>query len=182
MKTVVYIARHSRPFRSLLGEYNSSDDFLLRNIKKPLSVEGEKLAEKMSDLNELRNVEVLYSSSYVRAMSTAKYISEKNNINLNVDKGFGERQHGVDGFHIPEGFELKQWTDLNYKIGNVEPINEVTERMYRTFTKVFNNKGKTIMIVCHATELMSLFRKYADININKSTKKLELYFNNEMVF
>ena len=89
----------------------------------------------------------------------------------------------MDGFHIPDGFELKQWTDLDYKIGNGESINEVTERMYKTFTKVFNNnKGKTIMIVCHATSLMSLFRKYADVKINESTTKLELYFNNEMVF
>lgn len=43
----------------------------------------------MSQRLELKNIDVLYSSHYVRAMSTAKYISESNNIMLNVDERLG---------------------------------------------------------------------------------------------
>ena len=49
----------------------------MRNEKNPLSVRGEEKAKIMSEIDELRNVEVLVSSHYVRAMSTAKYIAEK---------------------------------------------------------------------------------------------------------
>ena len=52
-----------------------------------LSDNGEILAEELSDRAELKNIDVLYSSNYVRAISTAKYIAKKNNIKINIDEG-----------------------------------------------------------------------------------------------
>lgn len=83
--------RHSQPFRKLLGNYNANELEQIRNEKNMLSVDGERLAEEMSRRDELQNIDVLYSSHYVRAMCTAKYISDRNNILLNVDERFGER-------------------------------------------------------------------------------------------
>lgn len=183
MNTIVYISRHSQPFRNLLGEYNANEDSQLRNEKNPLSVEGERLAEKLSSLDELKNVDVLYSSNYVRAMSTAKYICEKNNIKLNVDAGLGERKHGVDPFNLPDGYELNQWLDPNYKLGNGESVNEVTNRMFNSFKKIYDsNKGKNIMIVCHATSLLALFRNYTDVKPNVNSRHVEVFFNNNLIF
>ena len=84
--TMVYISRHSQPFRKLLGEYKVNEIEQIRNEKNPLSVDGEKYADQMSNYPELLKVESLYSSHYVRAMATAKYIAEKNGIELNVDE------------------------------------------------------------------------------------------------
>lgn len=85
----IYLIRHSQPFRQLLGEYNANEIEQIRNEKNPLSVDGEKYAEQMSNYSELLNIDFLYSSHYVRAMATAKYIAEKNNILLNVDERLG---------------------------------------------------------------------------------------------
>ena len=74
----IYLIRHSQPFRQLLGEYNANEIEQIRNEKNPLSVDGEKYAEQMSNYSELLNIDFLYSSHYVRAMATAKYIAEKN--------------------------------------------------------------------------------------------------------
>ena len=45
----------------------------------PLSVEGEELASNISEKKELQNIDVVISSNYVRAMATAKYISNITN-------------------------------------------------------------------------------------------------------
>lgn len=101
----IYLIRHSQPFRQLLGEYNANEIEQIRNEKNPLSVDGEKYAEQMSNYSELLNIDFLYSSHYVRAMATAKYIAEKNNILLNVDERLGERKFGVNNIlELPETF------------------------------------------------------------------------------
>ena len=103
--TIVYLMRHSKPFRKLLGEYNANEIEQIRNEKNPLSCEGEELAKEMSKYNELQSINILYSSHYVRAMSTAKYISENNNIPLNVDERLGERKFGVkDMSDLPSNY------------------------------------------------------------------------------
>ncbi|CCZ59592.1 unknown [Clostridium sp. CAG:710] len=56
--TIVYISRHSQPFRKFLGEYKVNEIEQIRNEKNLLSVDGEKYAEQMSNLPELLKVEI----------------------------------------------------------------------------------------------------------------------------
>ena len=53
---------------------------------------GEQLAGILSENVELSKIDVLFSSNYVRAISTAKYIASKNNIEINIDDRLGERK------------------------------------------------------------------------------------------
>ena len=184
MKTIIYVSRHSQPFRDLLGEYNALEETQLRNEKNPLSVEGERKAYKLSQVLELRNVEVIYSSHYVRTMSTAKYVAEANNIKLNVDSRFGERKFGVKKMSdlTPDFFE-KQMLDWDYKLETGECLREVSVRMLDGLYDLINNYcGKTIMIVSHGTALTTMFSKWCDIKLNFDTKLVEIYFNGEMIF
>jgi len=88
----------------------------IRNEKNSLSVNGEKLAEQMSNYQELKDIDILYSSHYVRAMCTAKYIAEKNNIILNVDERLGERKFGVNSMSEPPKISLRK----NLEIGIID--------------------------------------------------------------
>lgn len=85
MKTTIYLIRHSEQLK-LKGENFSKDSSQIKNEKIPLSINGEALAQKLSNIEELKNINVLFSSNYVRAISTAKYIAEKNNIEINIDE------------------------------------------------------------------------------------------------
>lgn len=183
MKTIVYISRHSEPFRNLLGEYNADELEQLRNEKNILSVNGEEKAKIMSEKEELNNIDVLYSSHYVRAMSTAKYIAENNNIKLNVEERLGERKIGFsDRTLIPEGFFEKQAKDWNYKHENGECLNEVSLRMKEVFDEIVkNNIGKKITIISHGTALICLLKNYCDVKLNEETKLFEIYFNNKLI-
>ena len=184
MKTTVFIARHSEPFRKLLGEYNCDEIEQLRNEKNPLSVNGEKRAEKMSEYKELQDIDVIYSSHYVRAMATAKYIAEKNNIKLNVDSRFGERKFGVKKMNdLPQDFFEHQFHDWNYKLNDGESLNEVHNRMSEALLEVLNkNRGEKIMVVAHGTSLSVMLNTWCDVKLNEETNLIELYFNGDKFF
>lgn len=85
METTIYLIRHSEQLR-LKGENFSEDSSQIKNEKIPLSINGEILAQSLSNIEELKNIDFLFSSTYVRAISTAKYIAEKNNLEINIDE------------------------------------------------------------------------------------------------
>ncbi len=182
--TTIFISRHSQPFRKLLGEYNVDEIEQIRNEKNPLSVDGEKYAKEMSNCSELSKVDVLYSSHYVRAMATAKYIAEKNNIVLNVDERLGERKFGVnDMSELPSNFFEDQFRNWDYKLPNGESANEVSKRMNEVLSEILNgNKNKTIAIISHATAISTMLKKWCEIKLNEDKKIIEIYFNNKLVF
>ena len=63
-----------------------------QNEKIILSVEGEAETKNLSKNKELEDVSKVWSSSYVRAISTAKYIAERNSLKINIDSSLNERR------------------------------------------------------------------------------------------
>lgn len=64
----------------------------IKNEQIILSANGEKKAYELSLIDELKNIDIIYSSNYIRAISTAKYIALRNNLKINVDERLGERK------------------------------------------------------------------------------------------
>ena len=87
--TYVYLIRHSEQLRI---ENNADENSQIANEKIVLSVEGEKKAEEISKLDELKNLNDIWSSSYARAIGTAKYIAKENNIGIKLNNGLNERK------------------------------------------------------------------------------------------
>lgn len=170
--TTIYIIRHSEPFKVHRGIEDVCESILFSNIKTPLSVNGEKLAEKISNYDEFNNIDVVWSSNYVRAMSTAKYIAYKNNLKVNVSDKIGERVHGVNSWEeLPSDFETYQFKDENYKIGNGESQKEVRERLLSFINKLLNEyKDKKILIVGHSTATAFLLKSWCEVNYADSYK------------
>ena len=184
METVVYIIRHSEGLMKFIDEYNSFDSFEIKNEKNPLSVSGEEKAKKLSQCDELINIDMIYSSHYVRTIATAKYIGERNNLKLNIDYRFGERRFGINDFkELPRDYFTRQIEDRSYKINGGECFNEVRDRMLEALIDVLgNNLGKRLTIVSHGTSLSMMLSKWCDLKVNNQTQLIEIYFNNELVF
>jgi len=91
MQTTIYLIRHSKTLKYEEEPTNTKID-QLKNEALPLSENGEKLALKLSKIEELQNIDKLYSSHYNRAILTAKHIAKQNNIEINIDKRLGERK------------------------------------------------------------------------------------------
>ena len=176
MNTTIYLMRHSEP--SNKARYiKTKDNLQVQNEKYVLSSNGEKKARILSLNEEMQNIDVVIASNYIRAISTAKYISEHNNIDTYVIDDFGERKFGIDSWdELPENFMQKQLEEPDYKIKNGESQNEVAERMYNSLIEVLNKyEGKRIAIVSHGTAITFLFMKLGEYKNN------ELYFNNKKV-
>ena len=177
--TTLYLVRHSKPLK--VNNEKNKDELQIQNEKSCLSVDGEQLAKQLSLKKEFNNIDSVFSSNYVRAIQTAKYISENNNLDINIMSSLGERKFGITSWdELPKNFERKQFLDENYKIGTGENQKEVRERMYRTIMDIVkNNKDKTIVILSHATAISYLLKKWCDIEIVDD--KLRYKYNDKLI-
>ncbi len=177
--TTIYLVRHSEPFEIHRGIEDVNESILFSNIKTPLSVNGEKLAEKVSKNNEFDNLDVVWSSNYVRAMSTAKYFAYKNDLKVNVSDKLGERIHGINSWDdLPSDFEDHQFKDENYKIGNGESQKQVRKRLLNFINNLLDEyQDKRILIVGHSTAFSFLLGNWCEINYIDYYK-----FNNKVFF
>ena len=158
---IIYFMRHSESLKPI--NINNDDSLQVQNEKWGLTINGEKLAEKKSQLNELNNFDIVISSNYVRAISTAKYFTKDK---IFIDDNFGERKFGINNWNeLPKDFGKKQFDDFNYKLPNGESINEVIGREYHSLTNILNNyHDKKVLIVGHATALAALLSKWCEID------------------
>ena len=93
MTTTIYLVKHADELKEN-GIKNINDTTQIMNEKYILSVKGEEQSKKLSESPELNNIDVLWSSSYARAKATAKYIADRNNIEINIDSRLNERKLG----------------------------------------------------------------------------------------
>ncbi len=164
-ETVVYLIRHSEAMA--LNNYLIDEEEQVINEKRPLSVRGEEIAKQVSNWDELKEIDYLYTSNYVRAISSAKYIAFNNDIEINYDKRLGERLVGSKGNMGISDFEKMQGKDFDYKFYGGESLNEVNKRMSTFLKEILNKyKGKKIAIVTHGTSMVSLFINWCEVGYN----------------
>lgn len=178
--TIVYLVRHSKPLK--VNNNYTKDSLQIQNEKKILSSEGEALAEKHFSNRIFNNIDCVYSSNYIRAISTAKYAAEKNNIEINIIDDLGERKFGINTWdELPNNFERKQFLDEDYKIVGGESQREVRKRMKSAIMQILNeNQEKKIVIVSHGTAISFLLKEWCDIELVE--EKLQYNFNGKNIF
>ena len=165
--TKIYLLRHSMADKNV-DFRNLKESFENINKKYILSVEGEKKAQKYSEISELNNLNMVISSNYVRSIATAKYMAMKNKTKVIVDASFDERKFGVDDPEkIPADFFKKQFINQEYKLKYGESFDEVRARAIRGLAKVLkNNIGKNALIVTHSSTITFLLSKWCEVDYN----------------
>ena len=83
--TIVYLIRHAETVEEN-GIRNTDENSQIINEKEILSVYGEEQSKKLSENKELKNIDVIWTSSYTRAKATAKYIVNNNKLCINIDR------------------------------------------------------------------------------------------------
>ena len=180
--TYVYLIRHAEQLKEE-GIKNINENSQISNEKIPLSVEGEKQAENISRLKELNNIDTLWSSNYVRAISTAKYIAFNNKIDINIDVNLNERRLGdlqelrILGKSKKYSYTKEQLLDENLKNIGGENRKEVTKRMEEALNRILSeNNVKKIAIVSHGAAIKFLLMKWCKLN-----KNAEIEFRNKVL-
>lgn len=157
MKTI-YFVRHAEPDRTVEDE-----------VKRPLSLKGQKQSEKLSEYFVNKRLKYIYCSPYVRTRQTANYISNKNNIPIFEVNALHERvisKKWIPTLNFTE-YSYKQWKDRSYKISTGESLNEAFNRFKDAVEKIISStdENETVVIVTHAT-VISLFLNYIDSNFD----------------
>ena len=165
--TKIYLLRHSMADKNV-DFRNLKESFENINKKYILSVEGEKKAQKYSEISELNNLNMVISSNYVRSIATAKYMAMKNKTKVIVDASFDERKFGVDDPEkIPADFFKKQFINQEYKLKYGESFDEVRARALKGLAIVLKkNIGKSALIVTHSSTITFLLSKWCEVDYN----------------
>ena len=120
MNTIVYLIRHSEKLdMKYIDRYYDDENYQITREKRILSAEGERKANILSKQKEFDKVDVIYSSSYVRTIQTAKYLAERLDKKIHVNRNLNERKYGNPKY--AEDITLKQYYDEKIKnvCGNV---------------------------------------------------------------
>lgn len=183
MDTVVYLICHSEATsKNNLNVISNHDTTQVNNEKIMLSVSGEKKAEELSKLKELQNIDAVYSSSYVRALGTAKYIALESNTIINVDDRLDERKIGNIGDMSWKDFSRLQSKDFNFKLSGGESLNQTKKRIVEAMKNIlmFEN-GNRVAVVSHSTTLTCLLSAWCEIGHNYDDEIILTYDEDTIV-
>ena len=171
--TVIYLVRHAETIEEN-GIRNTNEDFQMINEKEILSVEGEAQAKNLSENEELKNLDIIWSSSYARAKATAKYIANVNNLPINLDSNLSERKLG----NLKELGEFmkdkstrdpsqEQLLDRTFRTSDGESAEQTRERMNKFFNKILKEyEGKRIAVISHGGSIKFFLLNFCIVNEN----------------
>lgn len=180
---IIYLIRHSKPIEKNKISFIDCPNTQLQNQLIPLSLDGENIAKTLANKMINLNIKSIWSSTYIRAISTAKYISDKKKLTIKISSNFDERKLG-DSEGFDETFWLTQLYDENAKAPNGESRKEVTERMITGLYSVLDemNEKESSIIVTHATAITFLLMKWCKLEkAELKGKKRWLKFNEKDV-
>lgn len=173
MKTIVYLIRHADTIDEN-GIRNTKETSQMINEKEILSIKGEEDSKRLSKNEELKNIDTIWCSSYVRAKQTAKYIAEENNLQINLDERLNERKLG-NLEEIAIFMKDKKTRDPSqeqllypkFKTSDGESAEDTNKRMTEFLKECLNeNKGKKIAIVSHGGSIKFLLLNWCKVNEN----------------
>ncbi len=123
----------------------------------PLSFKGEKKASELLKYPELTKVNTIYSSNYISAIGSAKYLSEELKLPIYVDERLRERKVGELDGNTEEYLVEMQEQDIDYKFYNGESIHMVRHRMTECLRDIiFHEEDETVAVFTHDIALQSL--------------------------
>ena len=180
--TTIYFIRHSAPFVEI-DNYENYENVSWSEYNKNmiLSTVGEENAKKLCNVEELKNIDEIYASNSFRAIGTAKYIAEYNNLKIKLDQRINERDFGVEKLsELPDNFTKLSFDDKTFKVNNGESLNDVDKRLESFVTDILNKDNKSVVIVLHGIILLSYLKEICDI-FEFDGKNFDIQFNNKTI-
>ena len=181
MKTI-YLIRHSAPFVEI-ENYEDYKNVLWSDYNRNmiLSSEGEENAKKLCNVEELKHLDAIYSADSFRAIGTAKYVAEINNLKIKLDSRINERNLGVNTIsELPDNQTLESFSNKDYKFGTGESLNEVDKRFNSFIDELLESKNQNIALFIHGIIMMSFLQNNTIFSFDG--KNMRLLFNNKELY
>jgi 2,3-bisphosphoglycerate-dependent phosphoglycerate mutase len=148
--TTIYFVRHAEP------DFNNHDD-----LTRPLTEKGKRDVELVNQFLEDKQIDIIISSPFIRAIDTVKVFSDKMNKEVQIVDEFRERK--IDSCWIENfnEFSMRQWDDFDYKLKDGECLREVQNRNIASLKKVLiEYQNKNVVIGSHGTALSTIINYY----------------------
>lgn len=172
--TTIYLINNSLTMNNL--SFPSTDTLEIKREKRILSIEGEVESKKLAMDKDLQNVQVIYSSSYVMSIGTAKYLASALDLDISIQKELGERKIGLLGDKKIRMLQEMQENDFDYKLTNGESLNDVKNRMIKFVHKILKeDEDKTIAVFTHNVAITSLLSAYCEKGFNLDNRLILNY-------
>lgn len=171
--TTIYLINNTLTMNNL----DYPDDTLeQRRQKRILSIEGEKESEELVNIDYLKRVNVIYSSPYVMAVGTAKYLARKLELETVITRELGERVLGAIGDKKIRMVSEMQENDFSYKLSGGESLNDAKRRMSCFINKIKRlEKDKTIAMFTHNVAITSYLSEYCTKGFNLDNRLILNY-------
>lgn len=146
--TKVYFVRHAQP------DFSHYTD-----MTRPLTAEGEKDSEEVTEFFKNIKIDAFYCSPYKRSVDTIKGTADFHKKEIITDVRLREREKGPNGNN--HGMFQKRWADHDYHEEGGESIGMVQSRNMEALKDILEaNEGKTLVIGTHGTALSTILNYY----------------------
>lgn len=148
--TTIYFIRHAEP------DYTNHND-----RERPLTQKGKEDSKLVTQYLCDKNIDIVLSSPYVRAVDTVKDFAESFGYPILTVEDFRERK--VDSIWIEDFYKFSkmQWNDFEYKLSDGESLREVQDRNINALMEVLKeHNGKNIVIGSHGTALSTIINYF----------------------
>jgi len=177
----IYLIRHSMTGVNIKNYENYKNvPWEEYNRNMILSVQGEEKAKKLCDIEELNNIDELYASSSPRAIATAKYLADKKNLSIKLDKRINEIDFDVEYYReMPDDFNKQMFGNKNLKLNTHESFNDMDKRVQNFINEVLNGEKESAAVVIHGIILLSYLGSIATETFDG--KKFNITFNGKEI-
>lgn len=160
--------------------YNSNSNLDLIRLIRPLNIEGEKYAKKLAEIKDFQNVEKIYASCHSSAVSSAKYLANKLELEVNITEELNDCKVGFLDNKNMKMVKGLQEHDFNYKLVNGESLNDVGKRLNQ-FVLSLIDKDSEAIIFTHKRAILGFLLQYANVGYNLDDS-LIVEFNDKIIY
>ena len=151
--TNIYFIRHAE-----------SDTSVRDGRIRPLTERGFESRKTISGFLEDKNIDVVFSSPFKRAVDTIGGFAEENGFEIKIVEDFREQRSSSDMRRDNPDFRSflkRQWEDFNYTFSDGECLAGVQQRNITALNGVLTEyKDRNIVIGTHGTALSTIINYY----------------------
>jgi len=150
--TKIFFIRHAQ-----------ADSSVRDPLTRPLTPKGVADRRLVTEYLQDKNIEIVLSSPFKRAVDTIADFAAKNNLEIEIVENFRERKSDSDWNREMDydSFNKHQWEDFSYTLSDGECIAKVQERNIESLNEVLSKyKNKSIVIGTHGMALSAIINYY----------------------
>lgn len=153
--------------------YETDDGLEQKRSTRVLSIEGEKAAVLVA---KKINVDVIYSSSYASSIASAKYLSSRLNLPININSFLNDARVGdIENRNI-KMLRFMQERDFDFKFKHGESLRDVNKRMNIAMDRIIKKCGnKDIVVYTQKSAIMGYLLNILDKGFNYDDRLILSY-------